>query len=297
MDELNTWKKAAKIAGEALEFGAGLIKENVLLIDVTKKIEDFILSKNAKAGFPVQISINSIAAHYTSYPGDETRFKVGDLVKLDLGAHIDGYIGDTAKTIEIKTNNNKDLIKASEEALNAAIETVKPGVQLKKIGKVVNDVIESYGFVSIKNLSGHTVERYSLHAGLSIPNYDNGDNTTLKENQVIAIEPFASTGSGFIKEGKPSTNYRLVRLKNVRDSSTREVLGYITEEIKTIPFSKRQLCEKFSPFKVNLALRNLEKEGLIDCYPQLPEKKDGSFVSQKEHTILVKEEPIILTKV
>lgn len=293
---MEMWKKAAKIAAQALEYGKGLIKEDVLLVDVTKQIEDFVKSKGAKVGFPVQISINEIAAHYTSFPGDTTKFKVGDLVKLDLGAHIDGFIGDNAMTIEIKTKNHTELIKASREALNAAIDVVKPGIKLRKIGEAVNNTIESYGFKPIKNLSGHTIERWTLHAGYCIPSYDNGDDTTLKEGQVIAIEPFASTGSGFIKEGKLSTNYRLQNPKNVRDPSTREILKYIAEEFYTIPFSQRQLCEKFTPFKVSLALKKLEQEGIIYSYAQLPEKTKDSFVSQAEHTILVSDPAIILTK-
>src|SRR3989338_8283190 len=240
-NELETWKKAGKLAGETREFGKEIIKENVNFLDVARKIEDFIIKKGGKPGFPVQISINDIAAHYTPLPEDTSIFKKGDIVKLDLGVHIDGYIGDTALTIEVGTNKNQDLIKASKEALNEAIKLCKPGVKVCEIGEVVNETITSFGFKPIRNLSGHKVDRYILHSNISIPNFNNKDQTKLEEGVVVAIEPFATTGSGLVKEGKPSTNYRLQNPKPVRDQISRDVLKFIEKEFLTLPFAKRYL--------------------------------------------------------
>ena len=296
MENLDLWKKAGKIAAQAREFGSKLVVEGANYLEVSRKIEEFIHKQGAKIGFPVQLSNNDLAAHYTAFPDDKTIFKKGDLIKLDLGSQVDGFIGDTAVTIEVSTNNNKDLIKASKEALEAAIKLAKPGIQVCKIGEAVESVITNAGFKPIKNLSGHKIDQYILHSSLTIPNYNNHDKTELEENTVIAIEPFASTGSGSIKEGKPSSNYRFFNIKAVRDNSARELMKYIQEEFKTLPFAKRHLIPKFSIAKASMALFTLEKEGIIYQYPQLPEKEIGCLVSQHEHTIIVKDKPIVLTK-
>ncbi len=297
MDEtIEKWKTAGKLAGEAREYGRDLLKEGANFLEIARKIEDFINKKEAKPGFPVQISINDIAAHYTPLPDDTNILKSGDVVKLDLGVHIDGYIGDTALTVEINTNNNQDLIKASKKALDEAIKLCKPGVKVCEIGETVNETITSFGFKPIKNLSGHKVDRYILHSYISIPNFNNNDQTKLEEGMVIAIEPFATTGIGLVKEGKPSSNYRLHNPKPVRDPITREILKFIQEEFVTLPFAKRYLALKFPISKINFALSNLEKFEIIYQYPQLLEKQAGCQVSQHEHTIYISDTPIVLTK-
>jgi len=295
-EELDLWKKAGKLASESLEFGRTLLKEDANLLEVSNKIEEFLFKKGGKIGFPVQISINDIAAHYTAVPEDTNTMKAGDIVKLDLGSQAEGYIGDTALTVEISTKNNSDLIKASKDALNEALKLCKPGTKVCEIGEVVDATIKSFGFKPIKNLSGHKIERYTLHGDISIPNFNNHDTTELEEGMVIAIEPFASTGIGIIKEGKPSSNYRLLTNQSARDPITREILNFIQKEFATLPFAKRHLVPKFSLAKVNYALTNLEKQGIIHQYPQLPEKQEGCLVSQHEHTVYISDKPIILTK-
>ncbi len=296
MDLPQEWKKAGKIAGQARVFGASLIKEGVSFLEVSSKVEEFIFKKGGKLAFPVQISLNGLAAHYTPFPKDESVFKRGDLVKLDLGVHIDGYIGDTAMTIEVGSNENQDLIKASKEALDAALKLAKPGIKIGEIGSAVASVIEGYGFKPIKNLSGHGVSRYTLHDDPSIPNYDNKDPLKLEEGQVLAIEPFATKGGGLVKEGKGSSNYRLAYPnKQIRDTNARKILDYIREEFYTLPFAKRYLTKVFDESKVTLALRMLENAGLIYEYAQLPEKEEG-LTSQHEHTVQVADKPLILTK-
>jgi methionyl aminopeptidase len=295
-NELALWKKAGKLAGEAREYGKTLLVEGANFLDIALKIEEFIAKKGGKPGFPVQMSINDIAAHYTPTPDDKNILKKGDVVKLDLGVHFDGYIGDTALTFEVGSNKHKEIIEASQKALEAAIKILKPGIKVCEIGEVVNKTITSYGFKPIKNLSGHKVDRYTLHSDISIPNYNNGDKTILKEGMVIAIEPFASSGAGLVKEGKGSTNYRIHNLKPVRDAIAKNVLDYINKEFKSLPFAKRYLTQKFPESKVNYALSYLIKNGIIYEYGQLPEKEEGSMVTQFEHTIYISDPIIILTK-
>ena len=291
---MENWIKAGKIASEAREYSSALIKENASVLEITEKIESFILKK-ASLAFPVQISINNIAAHQTAIPNDSLLLKKSDLVKIDIGISVDGYIGDTAKTFEISTTNNKKLIEASEKALQEAIKICSPDIEIYKIGKLISETIESYGFTSVKNLSGHGIDKYAIHSGLNIPNYDNNDRRKLAKNMIIAIEPFATNGLGHVKDGKPSTIYKINQVKNIRDANSRKILDYILKNYKTLPFSKRDLIKKFNPLIVNLSLNNLEKQGILYQYPMLIERQD-SLVSQAEHTLLIDNEIKILTK-
>ncbi|MEM4266919.1 MAG: type II methionyl aminopeptidase [Candidatus Nanoarchaeia archaeon] len=289
---MGEWEKAGKIAAEVLEFGKKLIKPDVLLLEVAEKIDEKIISLGGKSAFPVNISINHIAAHYSPYPDDKTSFQQGDVVKLDVGVHIDGAIGDTACTIDL--GDNKDLVEASEKALQEALKMFVPGTKIGEIGKVVQNVIKEYNFVPIINLTGHQVEKYNLHAGIVIPNYDNGDPRVLKEGQIFAVEPFATNGEGKVIEGKPSSIYKLATIKQVRDQKIRKMIQFIAEEYHELPFAKRWVVKKFP--NANFALTLLEKEGILHHYPQLPEKTKG-LVSQAEHTVIVGEKPKITTKI
>ena len=288
---MDDWEKAGKIAAEALKFGKTLIKIDVPLLEVADKVESKIIELGGKPAFPVNLSINHIAAHYVPFPKDETKFLEGDLVKIDVGAHINGAIGDTAATISL--GGNEELVMASEEALKAAIEIFKPGTKLGEIGKVIQEKIKEFGFVPVVNLSGHGLDRYDLHAGTIIPNYANNMTEELQDGQIFAIEPFATNGEGKIIEGKPSGIYRLEQVKPVRDMNSRKVLKFIEEEYKTLPFAKRWLVKKFPT--AGFALRILENEKILHHYTQLPEKSKG-LVSQAEHTLRVGEKPVILTK-
>ena len=284
MEDMKDWVKAGKISAQALDYGCSLVKDGVSLIEVTEKVEDKIEKLGGKCAFPAQFSINDIAAHYTAFIEDKTVFKKGDLVKVDVGVHVNGAIGDNARTVDL--GNNKKIVDASLDALNEAIKIVKEGTKLREIGKAIEKSIASKKLNPIKNLSGHLIERYTEHAGFNVPNYDNKDETMLEEGMVIAIEPFATNGVGMILDGKKSSIYAVINESNVRDQITRDVLKFIKEEYRTLPFCKRQLVRQFPEFKVNFAIRNLTKYEVIREYSHLPEKGKG-FVSQAEHTVLI----------
>ncbi len=289
---MDSWEKAGRISAEVLEYGSKLIEIGGSAIEVLDKIEAKIYELGGKPAFPAQISINDLAAHVI--PENNVVFKENDIVKLDIGAHVDGHVADNAKTIDL--GNNEDLVKASKLALNEAIKVIKPGAKLYEIGSVVEKTITEFGFKPIKNLFGHGIDIYELHARYSIPNFDNKNKSELKEGQIIAIEPFATNGIGMIKDGKLSGIYNVTNIKQVRDNNTREILKFILENYNMLPFAKRWLLKKFPEFKVSFALRTLEKESIVYHYPQLPEVSQG-LVSQHEFTVLVKDKPKILTKV
>jgi methionyl aminopeptidase len=295
MDEetLSKLKKAGRTAAEALESGKSLIKKGASLLDTTKKIEEKIVKLGGNMAFPPQISMNDIAAHFCPDSDDKQVFS-NQVVSLDLGVHIDGFIGgDTALTVDL-SNQNQELVKASREALNNAIKIVKPGVKLREIGKVIHETITSYGFAPVRNLSGHGLDKFNIHSKPSVPNYDNGDETELQEDQLIAIEPFASKGAGIVYESGNASVFQLSGKRPVRNLFTRQILKEI-EKYQGLPFCRRWLVEKFSLPKVNFALKELKTLEILREYPPLVDKSHG-LVSQAEHTLIIKEKPIILTK-
>jgi len=286
------YKKAGKIAAEVLAYGKELIKKDRLLLDVTHQIEAKIFELGAKPAFPVQLSMDDIAAHYCPEDNDKTIFSE-QLVSLDVGVHIDGCIGDTACTTDLSGKNN-ELVKASEEALKAAIEVIKIGVSLGEIGKAIETAITGYGFKPVKNLSGHGLDFYSIHSEPQIPNFDTKDKTTLEKGMVIAIEPFATNGIGLIHEKGDASVFSLIEKKPVRIGFVREILKQI-ESYNGLPFTTRWLTKKFSEGQVRYALNQLKLLGILREHPPLVEKSNG-LVSQSEHSLLIDDEVIVLTE-
>ncbi|MEM4248529.1 MAG: type II methionyl aminopeptidase [Candidatus Nanoarchaeia archaeon] len=288
-------KKAGKVVAEALEYGRTLIKEGKKYVEVADAVEEKILKSGAKLAFPCNISINNSASHYAPAFNDVGVFKDGDLVKLDVGAHFDGNIADGAITISIgKNNENEKLIDAASAALDAAVALAKPGVAVSDIGRAISNAIESFGFKPIRNLSGHQVKQFDLHAGISIPNFDNKSNIKLEDGMVIALEPFATNGSGYVSEGSTREIYMLQKPGNIR--TNREILEYIINEYEGLPFAKRWLIRKFGAVKTNLAMKEMLAKGILHEFPVLNDVA-GSKVAQAEHTVIVANKPAITTKI
>ncbi len=291
-EELEDWKKACKISAQALAYGKLLIKKGNNLLDVTKKTDEKIISLGGKIAFPSQVSMDQIAAHFCPTKNNNPVFD-NQIVKLDVGAHINGFIGDNACTVDLSGENN-ELVKASREALNNAIKIIKPGITLEEIGRTIQETIMNFGFSPVRNLSGHGLGKFEVHTKPTVPNYNNGDETEIKKGDIFAIEPFATNGHGIVIETSNPTVFSFVQKKPVRDMTTRQILKEIGN-YKGLPFAKWWLEEKFSLFRVNLALRQLENLGIIRGYPPLAERDNG-LVSQAEHTILIEEKAIVLTK-
>ena len=293
IDKLTTgkYRLAGKIAAEARDYGSSLIKPGVKLLDVAEKIEKKIKEKGADIAFPVNISINEIAAHYTPRHNDELVFNRGDIVKLDVGVHVDGFIADTALTIEVETNNYKDMIKAVDEGLKTAIKIIKPGVNLSEIGKAVQETIKEFGFKPIDNLTGHSLQRYILHSGMSIPSVPNFlNNIRPKIGDVIAIEPFVTDGIGHVISGLGSNIYlceKTLRSRFVRDKRANIWYNRIYKNFGSLPFAQRWIKNVFEK-NSDMILNRLSFSGMLKHYPQLIEQKKG-IVAQKEHTVIITE--------
>jgi methionyl aminopeptidase len=282
---LDKYRGAGRILAEVREEAIERIKEGVSLLEVAEFVENSIREKGGEPAFPCNISRNEEAAHATPSIDDKAVFGK-DIVKLDIGTHIDGYIGDSAVTVDL-SGNNDGLVKASEAALNEAIKIIRDGVSTVEIGEVIENTIREQGYKPVVNLTGHGLMRYNSHAPPTIPNVKYEHGVILRENDVVAIEPFATDaqGAGKVVESGNAEIYSLIKAKPVRLREAKKLL----EEIKKyqgLPFAKRWLPRE----RLDLALRMLENtKGVLRDYPVLREEEKG-LISQAEHTIIVKED-------
>lgn len=291
--ELSDYQQAGEMAKKVVAYAKEIIKPGMLLLEIAQKIHNKIEELKAIPAFPVNLSIDDVAAHYHPTLEDETTAK--GLLKVDIGIAVKGYIADTAFSLDLtKNNEHKELIKASEKALENALKLIKekPNSSLHEIGKEIQVTTENQGFQSVVNLSGHSLNQYDLHSGITIPNYGNNNENKL-EDGAYAIEPFATSGQGMIYEGPTSNIFQIIELKKPRSESAREILDYIFKKYKNLPFSLREIQEKFKN-KARIGLRELEQGGIIKNFPQLIEKSHKP-VSQAEHTFIKNKEKIIIT--
>jgi len=289
---LDKYLKAGKIAAEVLKYGKSLIKENVKVLDIAEEIDKKIFSLNGKPAFPVNISINDISAHWTPLINDETVIKKEDYVKLDVGVHVDGYIGDTAATVRILGKD--DLILCSEKMLSTGLPMFKTGITIGEIGEAIENVAKEFGFNSVRNLTGHSLDKYDLHAGMLIPNVKNDSKYQLREDEVYAVEPFCTSGSGFVKESGLPLIFRWIVDRPTRIPEARKILELAKTKFDRLPFAKRWLQKEISPVRVELSLKQLLDMNALYAYNPLREAS-GKPVAQAEHTVIVKEKPIITT--
>ncbi len=276
---LDKYRKAGAILKAVRENAVPRVRKGAKLLDVADAIESEIAEKGGRPAFPVNISINSEAAHDT--PGiDDERVFGDDIVKVDIGVHVDGYIADTAVTVDL--SGNPDLVRASRKALEEATKLVRPGVNTTEIGSVIEETIEGFGFKPVYNLTGHGLERYVQHAEPAIPNKRIGQGVALEEGQVIAIEPFATDGIGIVVEGSFIEIFSLLKAKPVRMPHEREALKAI-QQYSGLPFARRWLKDvKY----IDKSLSSLMRQGIIHGYPVLVEHQKG-MVSQAENTMIV----------
>lgn len=292
---LEKYKRAGAICKECLELGSKLIVPGTKIIDVVEQIENKIKNSGAGFAFPINVSINEIAAHDTADIEDERVFKEGDLVKLDVGVQIDGYIADSAITISLNSGK-EELIKIAKRALNEALKLMKPGTPISLISETIENVIRSSGFNPIKNLTGHALARYKLHAGIEVPNVKSSLNYELEEGDAFAIEPFVTDGSGKVVETDKALIFMFLSDKPSRFPESRKILELAKEEFHGLPFTKRWITQKvpLSKLKLNLILNQLVHNNSLYAYPALREVKNG-YVAQAEHTVIVGNKPIVTT--
>ena len=296
--EIQSYKKAGQIAVQMREYARELIKPKMPLLEIAEKIEAKIIELDGEIAFPVNLSINEVSAHYTPSANDKT--KAEDLLKVDLGVEINGYIADTAFSLDLTDNKKfKEMIELNKKIHENELNAIKPGIKVGKIGTKAQEVLEEYNkknktsFSIVRNLSGHSLGQYEIHAGLSISNYKNEKQDELNDI-AIAIEPFVTTGKGEIYNGKPSEIFMLQNEKQIRDKDARELLKFIKENYKTKPFCKRWL-EKQGFKKIDFLLGLLVKQEILHNFPVLIEKTKKP-VSQEEHTVIIHNKVEVITR-
>jgi len=283
--------QAGEIAKQVREFIEPKIKKGTPLLEIAELIENKIVELKGKPAFPTNLSINEIAAHYTPIVNDQT--KAHGLLKIDFGVHVDGFISDTAFSVDLENSElNKKLIEASKTALENVLKKINKETRINEIGIEVEKTINKFGFNPIINLSGHGLEQYDLHAEITIPNHDDLDTTKIG-TRLCAIEPFATNGNGKIHDGIESEIFALIDDKTPRSNTAREILNFIIEEYQQLPFCTRWLIKEFGS-KALIGIRELNRNGNLHNFPQLVETTKG-IVSQAEHTILIEDNEVIIT--
>ncbi len=285
-EELKIREEVGAFSFKALHKAKDLVKNGAKLIDVAEAVEAYVRENGFDIAFPLNLSIDSEAAHYTPMLSDEKIFN-GNVVKIDFGVGKKGILGDCATTVDLSGNYQK-LLDATEAALSDAISCVKAGVPVNQIGKSISEAITSRGFLPIKNLGGHGVRVHDLHSDPFIPNFDNGDTTKLEEGDVIAIEPFATQkGRGMVGNGDVVEIYSVRYPAQTRSSVSRLIMGRIIEKEMVEPFALRWFKDMVkSRFELHAAMRELEKAGAVEPHPMLVEL-GGGIVSQHEAEVEV----------
>jgi methionyl aminopeptidase len=286
-EELQAYRNVGKILAEVREQVRPMVKPGVKLLEIAESAEELVRQKGAKPAFPCNVSVNEIAAHYSPPATDTTVIKEGDMVKVDIGAHLDGYIADTAFTVA--TGEKAEMVQVVERALEAAISVIKPGIDVGEIGKVVEEVATAAGLKPIRNLTGHSLARWDLHAGITVPNVREETGQKLSPGDVLAIEPFVTDGAGYVEDQKKIYIFRYLRDMPTRLRMSRELLRDIKREYNELPFAERWLAKRMSKLRLELTLRELTGIGALWPYYVLAERAKGK-VAQAEHTVIVTEQ-------
>ncbi len=286
------YEHAGRLHKAAMKQAQKSVQPDKKLLNIAEEIESSIREQAADSkedislAFPVNLSINHQAAHATPSISDETILLETDLLKVDIGVHVNGFIADGAKSFNF-SNDHAKQIEANEKALEEALAVVKPNQKISVVGKAVQSVIEKAGFKVVSNLTGHGVGQFMQHAPPSILNVENRSETLFEDGMAIAIEPFASTGRGTVSDSNQVEIFSIEEDKPVRDPHARKILDFAREEFATLPFAERQLEPlKLSEFSRKVGLRELVKAGILHSYPVLVEQR-GAFVSQAEKTVII----------
>ena len=284
---LEFYLKAGEIAIAVKKLLRSKVKVGASVLEICEAGEAKIKALGGLWAFPLNISINNVAAHYSAQPDDDLVIRKGDIVKVDCGVHIDGYIADTAFTVSFGTGH-KDLIKASEEATKAAIDLIRPGISTDRIGNEIEDIIRSYDFRPIRELGGHQLDQNLLHGPIMIPNVKGTKGIKLEENQAYALETFATSGTGRLL--RTETKCYIFQLNPIpiplRLDSAKRARKVILSNYSNFPFTTRWIAKELTTPTAKIALRYLADKAQIKRYPVLSDVKD-SLVSQSEHTVFL----------
>ncbi len=290
------YKHAGEIAAEVRDEMRGFVREGMPLIEICERAEAMIKERGGKPAFPCNVSVNEVAAHYSSPPRDTSQIPEDSLVKVDVGVHVDGYIADTATTVCFNTEY-ESLVSAAERALDRAIQIIRPGLSTPKLGSEVQRVIENCGFKPVSNLTGHQVGRYLIHAGKALPNVSHLSTAKMQPGEAYAIEPFVTlaNAAGRVNAGDEAHIFRFMKHKSLKNVRSKDLLRYVEENFRSLPFSERWLRSFMCEDWYGEAFSELLSSKSLTSYPVFIEASHKP-VSQAEHTVLIREkDTVVLT--
>jgi len=294
-EAIEKFKFSGKILRETREEIKRFVREDMPIIKVCEKAERLIREKGGKPAFPCNVSINEIAAHYTSPPNDNRRIPERSIVKVDIGVHLDGYVTDTAVTISFNPEY-RSLVETAKQALKTAINNIHAGISTSKLGGIIEKTIKSRGFKPISNLTGHQVGRYLVHAGTSLPNVSQVLSfSKIKLGRVYAIEPFVTLPNaiGKVENGEEVTIFRFLKRRALKGSYARQVLKYVEENFRTLPFAERWVQDVVPIEFHREAFQELLSSRSLMGYPIFIEASRNP-VAQAEHTVLIVEDGCVI---
>jgi methionyl aminopeptidase len=282
-ESIRKQKEAFEKMKVVLEYAKTLVKPNTKILDIAEAIEKKIFEVGAKPAFPVNIGINEVAAHYTPSIDDQIVLKEGDMVKIDIGLHIDGYISDNAFTVLVGKNSHP-MIEIAKKAVEEARKVLRENVKIKEVSEVIESVVLSSGFNIVRNLTGHFLDRYVVH-GVSIPNVKNEIEIPIPKGQAVAIEVFVTNGSGWVKESSEVEIFQFREDRGSRILEAKKILEMSIRDFDGLPFAKRWI-KNIPRAKLDLAIRDLVNRGCLIDYPVLKES-DNTLVAQWEESFIV----------
>jgi methionyl aminopeptidase len=302
-DIYNDVRQAAEVHREVRKYVNTIAKPGILMTELCEKLENctraLVEERGLEAGiaFPTGCSLDHVAAHWTPNSGDKTVLGQDNVMKLDFGVQVNGRIIDSAYTIAFEEKYDP-LLEAAREATETGIREAGIDVRLCDIGEAIQEVMESYEVElngrthqvkCCRNLTGHSIAPYQIHAGKSVPIVKGGEGTRMEEGEFYAVETFGSTGRGYVREDMECSHY----MKNfdvghvpLRLPKAKQLLGVIDRNFGTLAFCRRYL-DRIGESRYLLGLRNLCDVGIIQPYPPLVDIK-GSYVAQYEHTLMLR---------
>jgi len=277
--------KSGRVTRELRSLVKETVRPGVGYVETCEKVEKEIVARGGAPAFPTGIGVNHVTAHYAPQETDTSRFAENDLVKVDYGVHVDGYVTDTSVTLTFNPEYEL-LVEATERTLNAAMGALKTERRVGEIGREIRKEASRFGFKTIENLTGHTVERYVVHAGKSIPNIFVQNMPSLKDDEVFAVEPFLTLGSaaGYVVDSEVETIFSLTARKSTGAKELDEFASKVWQERKTLPFTPRWYVSSYGREKLDRIVRELVRRRVIRGYPTLVEASKKA-VAQFEHTM------------
>ncbi len=288
------YKTSGKIVREVKPVVQSAVRPGVTFLEICDLVKREVESRGGRLAFPTGIGVNEVTAHYAPQDGDESAFREGDLVKVDFGVHVDGYVTDTSVSVTFNPEFNL-LLEATERALEVAIATARREPRTAEIGREIHREAARFGFKTIENLTGHTLDRYTVHAGKSIPNLYMPGMQPLKTGDVFAIEPFLTLGSaaGYVVDAPTQTIFSMVARRRTGMAELDAFADRVWSERKTLPFTPRWYVAEFGKGKVPALISKLLAKRILRGYPTLVEAS-GKPVAQFEHTMSLGEDGLVV---